>query len=460
MTIPTQMSLGFFREQRLADIEAIHIGTAVYTAAAEIEALLDRLGWPERVETLLDPGAGNAGFIVAALGRLRLPVDDAAGAIRRVKGYEFHPGAVKEAREAVYAHFIGRGWSPLVAHAASQAIIEERDFLLDPVPSAWATAIAANPPYWRFANLPPSYRVQYACAVAPHARADLLYAYLQRSADVIAPEGTIGLITADRWLFNAGSSELRARLGKRYKVVDIQRLDASSAFYRPKSRQRGTPPRVHPVCLVLSPAGQGRSLGREPFLIEALADFEGVPLTNVAQVQLAPWLGPDGIFVVQSTQDLPAESLVPVVDAEGITASGELRPVRRWAIVTSASTPDERILAHLEAALGRMPNRGRRGTPWLPPESFSGRLPLSADAVLIPRIARRLRPVRLPAGHLPNDHNLIVISQLDPLRLIHILEDESVQAQAEVLAPRIDGGYRSYSATLLRQLVIPTRCLR
>jgi hypothetical protein len=459
MTRPTQIPLDFPSEQRLADIEAIHRGTALYTATAEIEALLDRLGWPQQGETLLDPGAGNGGFIVAALGRLRLPVNDVTAAAGRVKGYEFHPGAVREAREAVFAHLLDRGWSHPVAHAASHSIIEERDFLLDRVPCAWATAIAANPPYWRLANLPPSYRMQYECIVPAHARADLLYAYLERSAAVLAPGGRIGLITADRWLFNVGAGELRARLGQRFRVIDIQRLDALSAFYRPKSRRKNTPPRVHPVSLVLSPGERGRSLGRDPFRIEALWDIEGIPLKDFAQILLAPWLGPDGIFVVQNGEGLPAEALVPVVDPQDIDDSGELRSGRRWAIVTDTHEPDERILAHLASRLDRMPRRGMRGTPWLPPETFAGRLPLGADAVLIPRIARRLRPIRLPAFHLPIDHHLIVSSPFGPDRLIEILEDPCVQAQANVLAAPIEGGYRSYSANLLRQLIIPRRYL-
>ena len=458
MTISTHISFDSSVGERLADIEIIHRGTSIYTAPPEIEALLDSLGWPRQGETLLDPGAGNGGFIVAALKRLALQIDDVAGA-RCVKGYEFHPGAVKEAREAVYAHLIDRGWSHLAAQSAAQAIIEERDFLLDPIDHGWATTIAANPPYWRLAHLPPAYRLAYERSVPAHARADLLYAYVQQSAEVIAPAGRIGLITADRWLFNAGSSTLRARLGERFRVIGVQRLDATSAFYRPKARRKHTPPRVHPVSLVLSPDGRGRSLGRDPFRIEALPEPEGVPLTTFAQVRLAPWLGPDGIFVVKSTDGLPPESLVPVVDTQVIAGSGGALPTRRWAIVTDVPEPDARILAHLQATLDRMPNRGRRRTRWLPPETFSGRLPLTTDAVWIPRIARRLRPIRLPAGHLPINHDLIVVSEVDPARLIELLEDPHVQAQADVLAARIDGGYRTYTAALLRQLVIPNRCL-
>ena len=459
MTASMQLSFDFPNEQRLADIESIHHATAIYTAAVEIEALLDCLGWPEQVEHLLDPGAGNGGFIVSALKRLQLPVNDAAGAVRRVRGYEFHPGAVKEAREVVFAHLVGWGWSDLVAQETSQAIIEERDFLLDPVPYGWATGIAANPPYLRLANLPRSYRSHFECTVLSHARADLLYAYLQRAADVIAPGGSIGLITADRWLFNAGAAELRARLGKHFKVERIQRLDASSAFYRPKTRQKGTPPRVHPVSLVLSAGKRGRSLSRDSFRIEALPETEGIPLTDFAQISLAPWLGPPGIFIVQRIEGLPPESLVPIVDTATLTLSGELRPTQRWAITTDERKPERRILAHLEATLDRMPRRGRRKIVWQPPESFAGRLPLATDSVWIPRIAKRLRPIRLPAGHLPINHDLIITSSFDPDRLIAMLEDSNVQAQADVLAARVDDGYRSYSASLLRQLVIPHRYL-
>jgi len=73
--------------------------------------------------------------------------------------------------------------------------------------------IAANPPYWQLANLPTGYRIDYGAIVPAHARANLLYAYLQRSADIIAPRARIGLITADRWLLNSGSAGLR-RLGR------------------------------------------------------------------------------------------------------------------------------------------------------------------------------------------------------------------------------------------------------
>jgi hypothetical protein len=91
-------------DQRQLDIAAIHRATGVYTAAPEVEALLDQLDWPAQGRRLLDPGAGNGGFLVAALGRLDLAHDDVEEAARRVRGYEFYPGAVTEARQAVFDH--------------------------------------------------------------------------------------------------------------------------------------------------------------------------------------------------------------------------------------------------------------------------------------------------------------------------------------------------------------------
>jgi hypothetical protein len=99
-----QAALIFATSPREESIEAIHHGTAIYTAIPEIEALLDRLEWPMRGERLLDPGAGNGGFVVAALARCDIARDDVAEAVRRVHGYEFHSGAAESARRAVREH--------------------------------------------------------------------------------------------------------------------------------------------------------------------------------------------------------------------------------------------------------------------------------------------------------------------------------------------------------------------
>jgi hypothetical protein len=124
-----QLTLDLGVDQRQEDIAVIHAATGIYTVIPEVEALLE---WPARGQRLLDPGVGNGGFIVAALRRLDLGRDDAGQASWHVKGYEFFPGAVAQARRAVADHLIGRGWSGQAARQAALAIIEETDYLLDP----------------------------------------------------------------------------------------------------------------------------------------------------------------------------------------------------------------------------------------------------------------------------------------------------------------------------------------
>lgn len=462
-----QLTLDLFggTGQREVDIAVIHRATGWYTVPPEIDAVLDELGWPHQGQRLLDPGCGNGGFLVAALGRLDLTPDEIAGAADRVRGFEFHAGACAEARANVRAHLIGRGWAREAARRAAAVIVEQRDFLLDEVPAGQWDVIAGNPPYWRLANIPGGYRADFEVTVPAHAAADLLYAFLHQCTQVIAPGGRIGVITADRWLLNDGSGQLREHIGRNFTVEGWRRLDSTSAFYAAKTRRAGTAPRVHAVSVILAQGGTGQALTRDAFRLARLPDVDGVPLRDLAEIRLAPWVGPDGIFIVGEDARLPAfiagpgpglpeRCLVPVIEPRDLRR-GVPREAKRAIVTTRDAEPPPAILAHLDATLHRMPPRGRNNPRWLPPEPFAGKLPLGHEAVVVPRIAKRLTGLRLAAGVLPINHQLVVVSGLPADLIIAMLDDPLVQAQTDALALGIDNGYRSYTATLLRNLIIP-----
>lgn len=452
-----QLSLLPALPEREADIETIHLATAIYTVPQEVEALLDRLDWPRVGSSLLDPGAGDGAVLVAALSRLDLARNDVATAVAAVKGYEFHHGAAAAARRRIAAHLVSQHWSLAASDEAARSIVETRDFLLSPVPVGRHDVIATSPPAWRRMRLPEGYRRDFDASVARHAQADLLYAYLQRSADVLAQGGLIGLVASDRFLLNTGSAELRRRLGLRFAVRDVRRLDSSSAFYRPKSRSRGTPPRIHPVSLVLDPHGRGVPLCADPFPLDGFAAIEGIPLRDLATIQLAPWLGPAGIFVVTDPTPFPRGSLVPVVEPDDIHPQEDrVKGSSRWALITQRGVePPQAVLAHLDANLHRMPLRGRQKVRWAPPEAFAHRLPLPTAAIMVPRIARRLRAIPIEAGVMPVGHNIVVASGQPTRTMALWLNDPRVQAQANAIALRLENGFSSFTASNLRQLVIP-----
>ena len=233
-----------------------------------------------------------------------------------------------------------------------------------------------------------------------------------------------------------------------------ERLTNTSPFHRPKDRRQGSPPRVHAVSLVLS--DNGREMTHEPFHIEEPPAVEGVAFADLADIRLAPWLGPDGIFIIDDPDLVPGAVTVPCIMPKGIDPETDrVLKTTRWAIVTGDEAPPRSVLAHLEANMERMPARGTRPIAWHPPERFDRHLPLPQEAILIPRIAKRLRPITIPGGHLPINHSLVVASGLPADVIRTMLEHPLVQRQADILAPRVESGYRSYTATLLRQLVIP-----
>lgn len=68
------------------------------------------------------------------------------------------------------------------------------------------------------------------------------------------------------------------------------------------------------------------------------------------------------------------------------------------------------VLAHLDANMRLLAWLKVRITQrWLPPESFE-RVDLELPCLLIPRIANSLRAVRVPAGTLPVDDRISIVS--------------------------------------------------
>jgi hypothetical protein len=459
---PAQAPFPF--DAREAAVGKLHDLTAIYTTRHVVNGLLDRLGWPGTGGRLLDPAAGDGAFLVSALTRMELKVDDIDEAIR-VRGVEIHPLAVSVGQESIASHLVGRGWSTAVARAAAAAILREGDFLADPLPTGSFDFVAGNPPYLRFAGLPDYFKAEYVRLVPDYARADLLHAFLDRCCALLPVSGSIGMVTSDRWISNSTTVKLRTIIGGLVGIDHIGRLDVTTSFYRPKYRKKGSPPRIHPIEIVLRP----RAVAKWPITAAPISPDEigrpayvGPTLQDVCDVRIAPWLGKEGVFVVdhEKAATLPAADLIPAVDTDDIEAKTDsLRTPRRFAIRTTGTVePNGAVRAHLQANRHRMAKRGKSRPWWLPPESIT--LPLDQPALLIPRIARRLRAVPLPAGILAVNHNLVVIRSasghsLEELRVL--LTSNSSQAWIRRNARLLEGGFLDITTTLLRRLPVLQR---
>lgn len=445
-------------------VETLHQLTAIYTHEPIVDELLDSLSWPDGNKRLLDPSTGSGVFLCSALQRLlrSQPDIDDAHLVHVLQGWEVHPFAASQARAQIARILRHQGRDPQRAQALAELMVHTGDFLLEAQESGRFSAIATNPPYLRLVNVPEPIRSDYLATLPEHAQADMLHAFLDRCARLLEGDGEIAMITSDRWLLNEQAAKLRETIGSSLGVSHLERVDVASAFFRPKDRRRGTPPRVHPVLVVLKRLRSDgiQLLGRAPMYpgAELLEECGGPVLGDVATVRIAPWLGTPGIFVVDKllADRFHPDELVPAVDTDDIT-DGLLSEPSRFALRThKAQVPSAAIMAHLDQHLDRMCERGRRpSTPWVPPESFEN-FDLSREHLLIPRIARSLRPVRVPAGVLPINHNISVISTGSmPLDNIEaVLASEQAQAWIRTKAPRLENGYYSITTRFLRGLPV------
>jgi hypothetical protein len=246
-------------------------------------------------------------------------------------------------------------------------------------------------------------------------------------------------------------------------ISHLARLNQKSAFYRPKHRVRNSPPRIHPVEILLqSPALSLIQITEHPLSPDAISnscDYQGRTLSDVATISLAPWIGPTGIFVIDAItadQLRGHAELTPVIDTEDIDRTTDtIKTASRYLIRTSAMLkPSSVTIRHLKARLHLMPPRGRRATFWLPPET--PKLSIDQPSLLIPRIARRLRVIDLPPGLMPINHNLSIVSagRLALSEIKELLLSERSQNWIRANSPQLEDGYLSITTKRLRRLPI------
>lgn len=461
------MTCNAFRRQQA--IDQLHAATAIYTAEAVVDDLLDRIEWPMGNRSLVDPSCGDGIFLGQALRRL-LRLDPGASQgqlLRLLEGWEIHPGAAAQARERIRTILVEHGRSLTQATATAKKMIRNEDFLMSgPVSGKKYFAIVGNPPYLRFANVPEELRQDYLSVVPDYARADLLHPFLARCPDLLEDGGVVAGVTADRWLFNETAAKLRAALGSHLGIEHLQRLDPSTAFYQAKTRSRGTPPRIHPVAIVMrrSSAGMIALTGAAIYPDAANDDDDdavGRTLGDVAEVRLAPMMDKVGAWLIGADEAVhfPKSNLIPAVDTDDLVR-GRLGAPRRFVLSFGPDEePPPEVLAHIDARWERLPKRYRRAARrWLTPERTHG-LDLTRPSLMVPRIANTLRPIRVPPGVLPVNHNLSIVAARG-LPLDHIeaaLSSEEADRWIRARAPRLENGFLSITTSLLRRVPIAGR---
>lgn len=216
---------------------------AIFTRKEVVEFILDLTGYtkeqPLHQYRLLEPCFGDGDFLLPAVDRLLASyrahsetstdlVADLRGAIRAV---EIHPGSVENTRKKLVPILTKHGVSEDDSVFLLDAWILESDFLLMEMPETF-THVIGNPPYVRQEAIPDALLVEYRSRYKTmYDRADLYVPFIERSLDILEPEGVLGLICSDRWIKNRYGGPLRAMVADGYHLMYYVDMVDTPAFH-------------------------------------------------------------------------------------------------------------------------------------------------------------------------------------------------------------------------------------
>jgi type I restriction-modification system DNA methylase subunit len=201
---------------------------AVFTRREVVEFILDLVGYttekPLHKARILEPAVGQGDFLLPtierlldAYGRARKPVrrDVVADLGDCLHAIELHRSSFDETRSLVVDALREKDFNARVAAGLADRWLHQGDFLLVPIVGAFSHVVG-NPPYVRQERIPDAlmeeYRRRYSTIFD---RADIYIPFIERSLSLLAPDGRLGFICADRWMKNRYGGPLRRMVAER-----------------------------------------------------------------------------------------------------------------------------------------------------------------------------------------------------------------------------------------------------
>ncbi len=214
----------------------------VFTRRWVVELILDLVGYRGDEDlgaaVIVEPSCGCGAFILPIVERLAESCErhgrrlrDMGGAIR---GFDLLEHNAEYTRKAVMDKLLELGEPIGIAERLSGQWVQTDDFLLADHVGLDADFVVGNPPYIRLEDVPDEVSDAYRRELPTmRGRADIFVGFFERGLSLLAPNGRLAFICADRWMRNQYGSRLRSFVAESYAVDSVLVLHDVDAFEDP-----------------------------------------------------------------------------------------------------------------------------------------------------------------------------------------------------------------------------------
>jgi hypothetical protein len=215
---------------------------AIFTRSEVVEFILNLIGYSEDKPLyqmkILEPSFGEGGFLLSMVRRLltsykkracenRAAFSELQQALRAV---ELHDASFQATRNKLAAILGEFGFENSEVEILIESWLVPGDFLLEPIDFKF-NFVVGNPPYLRQELIPDvlleEYRRRYTTV---YDRADIYIPFIERSLSLLAPNGSLGFICADRWMKNRYGGPLRRMVAQGYRLKYYVDMVNTNAF--------------------------------------------------------------------------------------------------------------------------------------------------------------------------------------------------------------------------------------
>lgn len=211
----------------------------VFTRRWVVDLILDLVGYTEDQDLggqrLVEPSCGTGAFLVPVVDRLisscRRHGRDLGSIEGAVRAFDLLDANAQRARKAAAQRLEEAGLDEPAAERISTSWVTTGDFLLAHHEPVSADYVVGNPPYIRLENVEPAVMAEYRrrCPTM-RGRSDIYVGFIELGLDLLAPEGNLGFICADRWMRNQYGADLRALVAGSFAVDAVLTMHDVEAF--------------------------------------------------------------------------------------------------------------------------------------------------------------------------------------------------------------------------------------